>query len=389
MNILMIHPHDLFSPAEPWAIRIKNIAKEFTKKGHQVKLCYFPIVIKHDSALEKTDYAELIPLDREPSPPAFLRNTSRLIKLAGWADVVHLQKCHHYASIPAVIAAFIAKKPLHYDWDDWEEKIWYESCGWGIHSRFIGFSFRILERWLPTLADSISCASAYLKYLCIRYGVKKKLIFDAPVGADPEVFNPSLDGGWVKEKYGIKGGCVLYIGQLHGAQYVEILVEAANIVLHKRPDLKFLIVGEGFLMDKLRKRVFDLGLEEKVIFTGSVLHEDVPSYIAAADVCVAPFRDTEVTRCKSPLKIVEYLAMGKVIVASCVGEVRNMVGGCGILVEPGSYRKLAEGIMWAFENKDSIYDKVKERSRKRIENKYNWGRTASNILSAYNKIIRH
>ena len=387
MNILLIHPHDLFSSAEPWTVRIKSIAKELSKRGNEIKLCYFPLVIGNHSP-SQAEFGELIPLDRTPSPKVFLKNIYKLVQLTKEADVVHIQKCHHYASIPAVIAAFIARKPLHYDWDDWEEKIWYESCGRGLHSRFIGVSFKLLERWLPVLADSVSCASSHLKNMSRKFGVKENYIFDAPVGADLEKFRLDIDGQWVRDKYGIEGGMVLYIGQLHGAQYVDILIKAANVVLHKSPNLKFLIVGEGFLMSELQKQVFDLGLEDKVIFTGAIPHEEVPFYIAAADICVAPFKDTEVTRCKSPLKIVEYMAMGKIIVASCAGEVRNMLGGCGILVEPGLCYKLAEGIIWALENKDSIYDIIKERSRRRIENKYNWGCTANNILSAYNKILR-
>ena len=386
MNILLVHPHDLFSRAEPWTVRIKNIAKELSKRGNEVKLCYFPLVIGNHSS-SQTEFGELIPLDRTPSPKVFLKNIYKLVQLAKEADVVHIQKCHHYASIPAVIAAFIARKPLHYDWDDWEEKIWYESCGRGLHSRFIGASFKLLERWLPVLADSVSCASSHLKDMSRKFGVKENYIFDAPVGADLEKFRLDIDGQWVRDKYGIEGGMVLYIGQLHGAQYVDILIRAANIVLHKSPHLKFLIVGEGFLMNELQKQVFDLGLEEKVIFAGAIPHEEVPFYIAAADICVAPFKYTEVTRCKSPLKIIEYMAVGKIVVASCVGEVRNMLGGCGILVEPGSHKALAEGILLAWEKKAEIKDKIRERARKRIEQKYNWRYTAGNILDAYKKIV--
>ena len=237
------------------------------------------------------------------------------------------------------------------------------------------------------LADSVSCASSHLKNMSRKFGVKENYIFDAPVGADLEKFRLDIDGQWVRDKYGIEGGMVLYIGQLHGAQYVDILIRAANIVLHKSPHLKFLIVGEGFLMNELQKQVFDLGLEEKVIFTGAIPHEEVPFYIAAADICVAPFKYTEVTRCKSPLKIIEYMAVGKIVVASCVGEVRNMLGGCGILVEPGSHKALAEGILLAWEKKAEIEDKIRERARKRIEQKYNWRYTAGNILDAYKKIV--
>ncbi|MFH1245499.1 MAG: glycosyltransferase family 4 protein [Candidatus Omnitrophota bacterium] len=386
VNILMVHPHDLFDSSEPWTIRIKNIAREFIRNGHKVKLCYFPLAM-HEKKAQTEPLVELITLDRTPSPYSFIVNTLVLTRLCRWADVVHFQKCHHYAAVPAVVAAYLSAKPLHYDWDDWEEKIWYESCGRGLHSRFIGRSFQILERWLPVLADSVSCASSHLKDLTRQYGVKDEYIFDSPVGADLQRFKPGLYGGWVREKYDIRGPLVLYVGQLHGAQYVDLFLRAANIVGHEFPAVTFMVAGEGFLEGTLKRLAADLGIGNKVIFTGAVPHQEIPSYIAAASICVAPFRDTQVTRCKSPLKIVEYLASGKPVVASNVGEVRKMVGGVGILVKPGEQHPLAEGILKLLKH-ETLREKISRLSRQRIENKYTWERTAASILSAYNKITK-
>ena len=385
MNILMIHPHDLFDKSEPWTIRIKSIAEKLMEKGHKVRLCYFPLTINEKRHPRNLGEIALFPLDRTPSPKAFIANTLRLIRICRWADVVHFQKCHHYASLPAVVASYITNKPLHYEWDDWEEKIWYESCGRGLHSRFIGLSFKVLERWLPVLADSVSCASKHLKDLTHRFGVRKDFIFDAPVGADIEKFSPGLDAGRIKRKFNIKAELVLYIGQLHGAQYVDLLLKAVDQVHRKRPEVTFMIVGEGFFEKRLKKLAVELGLDGKVIFTGAVPHDDIPYYIAASDVCVASFKDTQVTRCKSPLKIVEYLAGGKPIVASNVGEVRKMVGGAGVLVEPGNWQALAEGILQLLQDK-SLCRKLSARARSRAETKYNWRYTADSLLSAYQKI---
>ena len=384
MNILMVHPHDIHSPVEPWTRRIKCLARELVKNGHQTRLVYFPLFYDQNQKPHFVDGYEVIPFSRYPSPIVFLRNILESIKLGKWADIIHFQKCHHYASIPAVITAYLNRKPLHYDWDDWEEKIWYESCGRGLHSRFIGLSFKILERCLPILADSLSCASQQLKTLSSKYGVKRESIFDTPVGADLDKFRPDLDGTQVRQKYGIEGELVLYIGQLHGAQYVDLFIQAANLVLHKRPDVRFMIVGEGFLELGLKRLVEDLGIGDKVIFTGSVPYDDVPSYIAASSVCVAPFRDTLVTRCKSPLKIVEYLSSGKAIVASNVGEVKRMVGGVGILVEPDNYHSLAEGILRLLNDK-SLRENLGRFARQRAEKRYNWPNTASSLLEAYSK----
>ncbi|MBN2121094.1 MAG: glycosyltransferase family 4 protein [Candidatus Omnitrophica bacterium] len=387
MNILMVHPHDLFDKSEPWTIRIKSIAEKFVERGHKVKICYFPLTINEKNLPRNLNSILLIPLDRTPSPLAFIVNAFKLISICKWADIVHFQKCHHYSAVPVVLASYITCKPLHYEWDDWEEKIWFESCGRGLNSRFIGFSFRVLERWLPVLADSVSCASDQLKRLSNKFGVAKDYIFDAPVGGDLDKFRPGLDGEWVKRKFNIEGELILYIGQLHGAQYVDLLLKAVNIVHHKHPSATFMIVGEGFLERSLRNLARELGIEDKVIFAGAVSHDEIPYFIAAADVCVASFKDTEVTRCKSPLKIVEYLASGKPIVASNVGEIRKMVGGVGILVEPGDFHSLAKGIL-RFLDDEVLRTTLGSRARKRAETKYNWIYTAESLLSAYEKILK-
>jgi len=371
MRILMIHPHDIYSSVEPWTRRIKCLAQELVKRGNEVKLVYFPLSFREKLTPHFLDGYEVIPLSRYPSPRTFIKNILKLINLSRWADIVHFQKCHHYASVPAVLAAYFSKKHLHYDWDDWEEEIWYESSGKGMHSRFIGFSFKILERFLPLLSDTVSVSSEQLKKLAINFGVKEENISIIPVGADLEQFNPKVDGSKIKEIYNIKGPLVLYVGQLHGAQYVDLFIKAANIVLHKQPQVYFMIVGEGFMEKQLRKLVKELGIEDRVIFTGSVPHSEIPYYISSADVCVAPFRDTKVTRCKSPLKIVEYLASGKPIVASNVGEVRKMVGGCGVLVKPGDFHSLARAILRLIKN-EKLRKSLGVLARKRAEKRYNW-----------------
>jgi glycosyltransferase involved in cell wall biosynthesis len=386
MNILMIHPHDLFDSSEPWTIRIKSIAEEFVKKGHTVLLCYFPLKNGQRPSFELLNGLHLYVLDRTFSPGPLLRNISKLNGLAKWADMVHFQKCHHHSSIPSVIAAFVNGKPLHYDWDDWEEKIFFESCKISWRTFFPSYFFKLFERFLPLLADTVSVASQHLRKLAMRFGKKPAEIFMTPVGVDLEKFRPDLDGGWVRQKYSIDGPLVLYIGQLHGAQYVNLLIHAANSVLHENPQARFMIVGEGFLKEKLKGLVSSLGLEEKVVFTGAVPHEQVPFYIAAADVCVAVFEETDVTKCKSPLKIVEYLAGGKPIVASNVGEVSAMLAGVGMLTKAGDFHSLANGINIFLADKN-LRENMGQLARKRAETKYHWANTAQNLLNAYKKAM--
>ena len=382
----MVHPHDLFDLSEPWTIRIKTLALEFRKRGHEVKLAYFPL---YSQNLKNKEFfwqgVPVITLDRRRGINYLVKNTLKLYREMGWADIIHFQKCFHYASIPVIIASWLTKKPVHYDWDDWETKIYFYGRP---ASPMIGIYMWILERALPKFADSISLSSKRLWELATKeYGVAKARTTMAPVGADCERFNPHNSGDEIRKKYRIDGPIVLYLGQLHGAQYAELFIHAAHIVTHCHRDVMFFIVGGGYRLRELKKLAYQLGMGDKIIFTGFVPHEETPKYIAAADVCVACFENNDITQCKSPLKLAEYLASGKAIVASNVGEVRNMVGGAGILVEPGNHVVLAGAINELLFRPD-LRVKMGKIARKRALEKYNWSWTAENLLNIYSGVIK-
>lgn len=385
MNILLVHPHDIHSPQEPWTIRIKKISAELAKKGHRVRLVYFPL----DSRLAHKrevldDKIELIALDRRLGVFSIFRNISRMTKIAKWADIIHFQKCYYYAVLPSLIAACLNNKPIHYDWDDWETKIFYYS---NPKQKVVGEFLNIFERLIPEVVDTLSFSSKRIRELSLSRGALAENIFPAPVGADLEKFNSGQNyWGRIRKKHGISNQIVLYVGQLHGGQYAELFIQSARLITEKRQDVTFIIVGDGYRAHELKELVYNLDLARYFIFTGSVPHEEVPYYINDADVCVACFEDNDITRCKSPLKLVEYLACGKAIVASNVGEVRNIIGGVGLLTEPGNFQSLAEGISTLLNDKN-LRERLSVQAKQRAERKYNWSITTDNILSAYHKAL--
>jgi glycosyltransferase involved in cell wall biosynthesis len=385
MKILLVHPHDVYSRAEPWTVRIVYLAREFIQKGHEVKLAYFPLEGRAGRSSALAEGIETIPFSRRHGPHILLENIIRMSRYARWADVVHVQKCFYHAAVPAFMASFWAGKPLHYDWDDWEVKIYEASTQPGFITNAIRIFLQILESCIPKIADTVSVASARLRIECLRLIGDSARIFDAPVGADLKRFNSTVSGSVIRQKYGIKNKLVLYLGQLHGGQYVELFIRAAQkLVSEGGNDATFMIVGDGYLARELRKLSSFLGLDGELIFAGAVSHDLVPQYVAAADVCVACFEENEVTLCKSPLKVVEYLASGKAIVASNVGEVPRMLKDAGILTKPGDIESLSQGIARLLQD-ESLKKKLEILARERAEKEYNWTQTAGNILNAYNK----
>jgi len=382
LKILMVHPHDIFSTAEPWAIRIVSLAKEFAGAGHEVELIYFPLQWQGQGP-SRLGGIICIPLSRRRGVGILLRNIFFLWRLARKADIVHFQKCFHYAVLPAAIAAFVSGRPLHYDWDDWEVKIYQVSTRKGVLRDLVRFFLHLFEENLPRISDTISVSSSRLKKECLRLGVPAENIFLAPVGADLKKFHPEVKGETVRSRYGINNRLVLYLGQLNGGQYAELFIEAAAKIsaIHKA-DASFMIVGDGYRMEELKSLSRGRGLSERMIFTGAVSHNEAPYYIAAADVCVAPFKENEVTICKSPLKVAEYMASGKPIVANAVGEVPEMLGETGLLVPEGNIDALAQGVSRLLRDVN-LSRQLGIAARNRAEQNYSWSFSANKILDAY------
>lgn len=378
----MIHPHDIYEPLEPWTVRITSVATALCHAGCEVKLVYHlarPEVTPEVAATRQEFPFEVVPLVRHAR--FGLKKLATMTRLARWADVVHFQKCFSHVSLPAATAAYLRGVPLHYDWDDWEAEI-YRS---GPHDPAVAARLDRLERALPRIADTVSVASAALREQVRALGVPDERIAWAPVGADLARFRPGRDRGRMRAAAGFGDApLALYVGQLHNAQYADLFVRAAKEVLRTHPDARFAVVGSGSREKDLHRIAGELGLGESLVFTGSVPHEDVADWMAAADVAVACFEDTPQVRTKSPLKVVEYLAAGKAMVVSRVGEAVEMVehGRCGLLVEPGSVPDLARGIAWLFDHPEERRS-LERLARERAESTFSWGATAMRIRASY------
>ncbi|MBU1863692.1 MAG: glycosyltransferase family 4 protein [Candidatus Omnitrophica bacterium] len=380
MKILLVHPHDIFDHHEPWTIRIENIAREFVRMGHTVKLIHF---LQETSIEKHTRHPygfEVISLRRRGEWKRFMKNFREILTEIEWADIVHFQKCFHYVSLPVLFGCYKFRKPVHYDWDDLEEAIYETSA----HppSRYIHFFLNTFERILPTMVDTVSVASAELRRKCVSLGIPSQRIFNTPVGADLGTFNGSVSGERIKKRFNAGGKLVVYIGQLNGAQYTHLFVKAVSKIREKNPHTRYLIIGSGSKSRDLQELAKCLKVDDAIMFLGALRHEMVPQYLAAADIAVACFEDNEITRCKSPLKVVEYLSAGKAIVASAVGEVKTMLEGCGILVKPGSSDALAEGVQRLL-NDDTLIETMGLLARQKAEEKYNWPRVAKELINAY------
>jgi glycosyltransferase involved in cell wall biosynthesis len=379
MHILMFHPHDLFT--EPWTIRIIKLAEVMVQKGHRVTLCYFPSRERREEGL--------IVRETLPQGPEYLEfgkkrrdvpsNLARASALARTADVIHVQKSYLSAFIPAFWAARRAGLPLHYDWDDDEAGI----ARYWVKSTLGRWKIELAEVAAPHLATTVSVASGFLRDLAKRRGVRDACLFDAPVGADLTEFDAraSLPCVSYPQVPGVKFW-VLYVGQLEGANYASLLIDAFAGVVKVRKDIGLLIVGGGFGLAALERQIAELTLQERVFLTGYVTHESIPSIMANGDIGVACLADTPNARAKSPLKVVEYLAAGMPVVGTAVGEINRMIDGCGVLVPSGDSSAMRDAIIGLIDDPARRHE-LSKRARQRVHDQYNWERTAERLLAAY------
>ncbi len=281
-----------------------------------------------------------------------------------------------------VAASLRTKRPLFLEYNGSE--VWV-----GRHWDRVG-SLDLLERYerlnLDAAARIFVVSEVERRNLEAR-GVAAEKIIVNPNGVDVERFGPGAGGAEARREFGIADdevvvGFVGTFGPWHG---VEKLAEAIKSI---REDLavRFLLVGSGSLHAEVEQRLEAEIRAGKVIFTGAVAHRRVPALLDACDILVAPHvplaDGSEFFG--SPTKVFEYMAMGKAIVASRLGQIGEVLSHreTALLVEPGNVVELAaalEELIEAAELRATLGARAREAA---VEN-YTWVHNARRVLQAY------
>ncbi len=176
-------------------------------------------------------------------------------------------------------------------------------------------------------ADRVIVVSDKLKEFVTKLGAHPERIEIVKPGISLKQFNPAISGEAIRKQYGIKKDDVtlFFMGWLyHFSGLKEVALELART---KRVNLKFLIVGEGDAFDDLQRIRQEHGLQNTVILTGRRPYEEIPSFIAAADICLLPADPTEkIMHDGLPAKIYEYMAMQKPMISTKLPGVMREFG---------------------------------------------------------------
>lgn len=200
-------------------------------------------------------------------------------------------------------------------------------------------------------------------------------------GVDVKHFKP-VNGTKIREQYNlIDEKVVIYVGELSEWHGTDVLINIAK----KIEDVKFLMVGKNLKL--LYKKVKKMGISKKFIFTGFIEHNDVPKYISVADVAVAPYKKTDkmTTFYFSPIKIFEYLACEKPVVASNIEVIDSIIKECkcGLLAKPNDANDFAEKIKVLL-NDSRLRKKFGKNGRAVVVSTYTWSKVVEKILEGQN-----
>jgi len=218
-------------------------------------------------------------------------------------------------------------------------------------------------------ADLVLPISKWLKEDFIKKGIEASKILPLPEGMDADRFSDA-DGDTIRRQYNLDGsGVVVYVGTMDKMRHLDTLIHAISEVKKSEKRVKLLMVGDGNDKTDLERLARELGIGDDVVFTGQVYSDEVPNFIAAADIGVSPVPPFDFYKFSSPIKLFEYMAVRKPVVANKeIPEHDEVIrkSGCGVLVQ-FTGESFAEGIIKLLDDP--------EMAEEMGEKGYKWGVT--------------
>ena len=239
-------------------------------------------------------------------------------------------------------------------------------------------------RWLEGInvcqAQEVVCISEVLKGYLMRYGVPALKLQVIPNGVDHRAFAPGDPDEGLKERLALQHRVVIgYIGSFEFFAGVPGFVAMAQAICKADRRVVFLLVGDGQARLEIQGRAAALGLTEHFRFIGRVPHDQVPAYLRVMDIVVSPYRH-EYLFYNSPMKLLEYMAMGKATVSTALGQIKEVVadGENGMLYEPGNYDSMGARLLELVRN-PKLRQQLGLKARKTIERNWTWDLQAARL----------
>jgi PEP-CTERM/exosortase A-associated glycosyltransferase len=199
--------------------------------------------------------------------------------------------------------------------------------------------------------------------------------FSLSAGADPEL----------KARLGLAGCRVIgFLGSYYAYEGLDLLIAALPGILEQAPDVRLLLVGGGPQEANLKAQAAALGLSDKIVFVGRVPHAEVSRYYDLVDLLAYPRHAMRLTELVTPLKPLEAMAQGHLLIASDVGGHKELIedGQTGVLFRAGDAADLAAKAVAAL-NQSDAGAAMRANGRRFVESERNWANSIANYKNIY------
>jgi 1,2-diacylglycerol 3-alpha-glucosyltransferase len=244
---------------------------------------------------------------------------------------------------------------------------------------------RVLDWFVPIFPDHITAVSPELKQWLVSAGVRPEKIDVVPAGIEPELFdNHSADK--FRNQYNPDGGpVVMYAGVLNAFQRIDYLLRAFSGVLGQEPAARLLIVSplRSEIEEREHRRLAaQLGITEAIVWIAPHPLQDLPSYLALADVTVVPRCDCP----GHPVKLLNYMLAGKptVCFAGAAKGVRHLHDA--FVVEDHDWQALGQGIVTLLRDR-ALAARLGANARKTVLTEFDWRQICPKIERIYDRLL--
>lgn len=250
-------------------------------------------------------------------------------------------------------------------------------------NRFVETALRLCEGWSYRFADHVVVANAsYRENAMLRGRVpaaRVSIVRNGPDAAQLDHRVEALEG--LFEPGAIT---IAYLGLMGVQDGVDYLIRALSRLLHdlRRTDFRCLLIGSGEQQKQLEQLVRACDLQPYVRFAGFIPDPDFISYLLAADICVDPDPFSKYNNCSTMIKVMDYMAAGKPIVAFDLLETRRSAGDAALYVEPNDELKFAEALAHLMDHPEQRVA-MGALGRSRVEGELSWSTSAEHLLRAY------
>ncbi len=212
-----------------------------------------------------------------------------------------------------------------------------------------------------------------------------------PNAVDVRLYRPyPEDRDAVRSELGARGApLITFVGSFFPWQDLDLLLQAFSQVLPGHPSARLVLVGDGERKEAVSRLAGELGIARSVTFTGFLPQAQVARIVSASDILVAPYTPMDSAFFYgSSMKLVEYMAGGAAIVATALGQIREVIqhGESGLLVSPGSREELAAALLGLLGD-DRLRERLGRRAREDAIAKYSWEQYITRLEQLYRAVL--